>query len=259
MILVVYSERGLVVKGSTNLELFNILYWTVFVTYIVLFFFLYSPALGGKDTEDICLKTSMFSAKQKHIVYVFISLDWIVIILLERFKLKSIRRQCANMKRFSALGGTRRRNMFTGLETNKYLYFIFSSLCFQELFYKEGGLFERETAAILYNLFWIVILVLYLAIFLPIQHLAKSFQRFPEFWLKCQEKEITDFYVRKYVPKPRRDINKTNLAENTLKNDAGCSYDTAEQIGGKGSNCMRKIRDYKGHLPTVIEMPEIDI
>ena len=64
MILVVYSGLGLVVRGSVNLEVFNILYWIIFVTYFVIFFFVYSPTMDISETEGMCLKTSLFSAKQ---------------------------------------------------------------------------------------------------------------------------------------------------------------------------------------------------
>ena len=122
MILVVYSGRGLVVNGSPNLELLNVLYWIVLVTYIVMFLFVYSPTMDIGEVEGICLKTSFLSAKQWPVVYSFIALDWTGIEICEKRKRNSVRRQCSNMTQFAALGGTRRRNIFTVQKPNSIAF-----------------------------------------------------------------------------------------------------------------------------------------
>ena len=182
MILVVYSGLGLVVRGSINLEVSNILYWIFFVTYLVIFLFIYSPTMGITEAEGMCLNTSWFTAKQWQIGNFSMALNSLLIVISEKMKRKSIRKQCANMTHFAALGGTRRRHVFSRAETRNYFCILFAILLFQEftltMFLKQEIL-DRKSAAILYYVMLSLILVFWFALFLPMQHLAKSFQRFP--------------------------------------------------------------------------------
>ena len=258
MILVVYSGRGLVVRGFINLELFNILYWIVFVTYFFIFFFVYSPTMGITEATGMCLETSMFSTKQWRVVYIFIMLDSIGIKISEKMKRKSVSIQCSNMTHFSAFGGTRRRNIFTSAETKNYCYSLFAILLLQDLIIRmslEKEIIDRKSPATLYNFVWSLILVFCFAIFLPILHLAKSFRRFPEMWMKYQEGEIRDFYVRKPILEPR------STMRDAVDCDAGCPYVNKKKKLRKRSKFVRQKRydNHEGHLHTIIEMPDVDI
>jgi hypothetical protein len=264
MILVVYSGRGLVVNGSPNLELLNVLYWVVLVTYIVIFFFVYSPTMDIGEVEGICLKTSFLSAKQWPVVYFFIALDWTGIEIFEKMKRNSVRRQCSNMTQFAALGGTRRRNIFTGAETKLYCFLLFAIFLLQDFIITmslKEEIVDRKSAATLYYCMWSLILVFCFALFLPILHLAKSSQRFPEFWVKYQEGEIKDFYVRKPVLDPRRAKNEINTLSDVLDSEGGSSYVNKKKNRRKISKSVRRKRkdNIKGHLHTIIELPDVDI
>ena len=155
------------------------------------------------------------------------------------------------MTHFAALGGTRRRHVFSRAETRNYFCILFAILLFQEftltMFLKQEIL-DRKSAAILYYVMLSLILVFWFALFLPMQHLAKSFHRFPEFWTKYQAEGFKEFYVRKTVQEPRRERYEMNTIN--YECEAWCSYANKKQIGKKIS---------KGHLHTIIEMPEIDI
>jgi hypothetical protein len=262
MILVVYSSFGLVVRGLINLEVFNILYWVMFVTYFAIFFVIYSPALGRTEYEGMGLKTSMFSAKQWRVINFFIALDWILIVISEKMKKKSIRRQCINMTHYAALGGTRRRNMFNHAETKNYFYAIVTILILQDFILTmsmEEEILFRKAAA---NIIWSLILIFNFSLFLPISHLAKSFERFPEFWIKYQEHNSTEFYVRTPLLEPRREpVPELGIKPTELECEAGCSYANKKQKRKKRSNSLRRKRfnEYKGHLHTIIEMSDIDI
>ena len=125
----------------------------------------------------------------------------------------------------------------------------------------ETEIVDMKSAAMLYNIMWCLILVFCFALFLPIQHLAKSFQRFPEFWTTHQEEGVKEYYVRKPILEPRRETTDMNTMNDVLECRAVCSYVNKKQIGKKKSKCVRKKRfaNYKGHLNNIIEMPNIDI
>ena len=254
----------LVVRGSTNLELFNILYWIVFVTYFIIFFFVYSPTMGMTEATGMCLETSMFSPKQWRVVYFSITLDSIGIEISKKMKRKSVSIQCSNMTKFSALGGTRRRNIFTGAETKLYCFLLFAIILLQDFIITvslKEEIFYRKSAATLYYCMWSLILVFCFALFLPILHLAKSSQRFPEFWVKYQEGEIKDFYVRKPVLEPRRAKNEINTLSDVIDSEGGSSYANKKKNRMKISKSVRRKRydNIKGHLHTIIELPDVDI
>ena len=105
----------------------------------------------------------------------------------------------------------------------------------------ETEIVDMKSAAMLYNKMWCLILVFCFALFLPIQHLAKSFQRFPEFWTTHQEEGIKEFYVRKPVLEPRRETPELDTINDELECEAGCSFVN------------------KGNLNTTIALPDIDI
>ena len=72
----------------------------------------------------------------------------------------------------------------TYAETKNYCYLLYANLLLKELILTisiEEEIIFRKVAA---NIMWSLILIFGFAIFLPIYHLAKSFQRFPEFWTK---------------------------------------------------------------------------
>ena len=258
MILVVYSGLGLVVRGYINLEVFNILYWVFFVTCLVIFSFVYSPTMGILGAEGMCSMTSMFSAKQWRLINISIPLDWILLEICENMKRKSVRKQCANMTHFAALGGKRRRNMFTSAQTKKYCYLLFSIVLLQDFtLTMSEEILDQELATILNNIMWSLILVFFFALFLPIQHLASSFQRFPELWTKYQKEDIKEFYVR--VLEPRRETNGMNTMIYVLECEAGFSYvKKKKNIKKRSNNVSRKrVANYKSHLHTIIEMPDI--
>ena len=84
---------------------------------------------------------------------------------------------------------------------------------------------------------------------------------FPEFWVKYQEGEIKDFYVRKPVLDPRRAKNEINTLSDVLDSEGGSSYVNKKKNRRKISKSVRRKRNdnIKGHLHTIIELPDVDI
>ena len=125
MFLVVYSERGLVTNREPNLRLFNVLYWVTVSAFAVTgcgyYTSLYCTAVEYKDFLEL--------------IFV-IGLDLLLIEYLEKRKKKYVAGQCLNQNTFSAFGGTRRKNIFSGKETRKYVFCFHSILLFDLLLEK---------------------------------------------------------------------------------------------------------------------------
>ena len=238
----VYSGRGLVDRRTQNLQLFNILYWVVLVTYVVLFFVVFLPTRGLEDNEDMCSKKGLFSTKQRWLAFFFGSLDCVAVEIFEKMKKNSVRKQCLNMKMFSALGGGKRRNIFTGAETRRYWYVYLASIFIEEFLlmkFLEYKQIDKDTSAILHNLFWILILGFFFSLYLPINHLIESKENFPELWIKQEKVEISEFYIRKPELEPRRDeliMLKSKSGDKTVECEASCSYDVRNKENRKRSH-----------------------
>ena len=109
MFLVVYSGRGLVIKNTLNLKLFNFLYWVFLFNFTVAGFYFVPNWEKEKD------KISKL---------IILSLDMIIMEFIEKKKKVYVYGQCLNRTTFSSFGGKRRRNIFTGQETKTYLLIV---------------------------------------------------------------------------------------------------------------------------------------
>ena len=253
MILVVYAERGLVLKGMKNIKLFNILYWVTFITYLVNFFFIYMPTL--EETKEMCLLTSLFSKKKRRIAYIFFNLDWIAIWILEKMKRKSLRRQCLNRRTYAAVGGVKKSNIFNGEETKIYCLFLLIYVIVEDLLLisaMEYELVDIEMAVTLNNSAWLIILVVVFALYVPIKHLAESKVNFPEIWLQDKKFQIDEFYVRKPDLIPKRDFFVSKICQN--KKTVPCK----NRITTIKTKKITKT-NHKEMLHKIAELPEIDI
>ena len=67
--------------------------------------------------------------------------------------------------------------------------------------------------------------------------------------------------MRKPVIEPRRETKDMSTINEVLECEAGRAYANKKQKRMKRSNrvTQKRVIDFKGHLTTVFEMPEIDI
>ena len=128
--------------------------------------------------------------------------NWLIITAIDIFILENIERkkkiyvrgQCLNKTTFAAFGGKHRRNVFTGLETRIYGYFLILSMF---LFH----FFPNITFQSCVSLFWNCLVCLYI----PIRHIRISRDALPEMFEKVEEMKTYKFYVHKQeklTPRP---------------------------------------------------------
>ena len=129
--LIRFAERGLVLNGRPNLQLFNQLFWTIFVSYCVIGICMAPPyslfstksfnyAFGTK----VCLARSIadHDVLRRNFVSLFLTatLGWVIVILLKARTKQYLQGICPDGKMSSI--GNFRRNFITFDQTTKYIH-----------------------------------------------------------------------------------------------------------------------------------------
>ena len=203
-ILVRFSDRGLVLKGSPYLKLFNCLYWISFwtMTFNGYFIFPLSKQLQKDFPQNsikgqICTKIDFHSRNSKQRIFGFI-LPLVMTIFNLKFKnniSKYLRGQNLKMKTFSQFGGKHNRNIFTGEETRGYffvstIFIIFDNIVII-LFQHFSQHISKTTQFYIHNLLWFSFVDCYFGVYVP----QNIFCRAETFglnygWMKSQIKKI---------------------------------------------------------------------
>jgi hypothetical protein len=178
MFLVVYSDRGLVLKGKPNLKLFNTLYWI----------FLFTFSTWGSVTA----LESFSSIYNLTVLTIIQCLTAAMIELVEKLKKNYVNEQCLNQTTFSSFGG-KHRYIFTGQETRMQVYFIQFAMVIEEMLPTEPfDPFPRKTTKSILTFLW----AFYFGLFIPIRQLFCSRQDIPEMFGKRFENQTSELYAR---------------------------------------------------------------
>ena len=101
-------------------------------------------------------------------------------------------------KTFSQFEGKYQRNLFTLIQTRRYLMVCVSLVFLDnfviimlELYRKELG---KDTQFIIYNILWIVLSDIFFGVFVPLNHIFLSRRTLPELWSKYGIVETSKFY-----------------------------------------------------------------
>ena len=218
-ILVRFSDRGLVLKGSPDLKLFNCLYWISFFTLTFNGYFIFplskqlqknfpENSIKGQICTKIDFQSEQINSKQR-------LLGFIAPLLMTSFNLrfkhnvsKYLRGQNLKMKTFSQFGGKHHRNIFTGEETRNYFFvctvFIILDNIVIILLQHCSPYINKTTQFYIHNLLWFVFVDCFFGVIVPLRHLLQSRDVLPQLWLDENSNEEHIFYVRKPEIIPRR-------------------------------------------------------
>ena len=115
---------------------------------------------------------------------------------------------------FSQFGGKYQRNLFTLIQTRRYLM-VCVSLVFLENFviimlevYRKELM--KETQFIIYNILWIVLSDIFFGVYVPLKHIFLSRRTLPELWSEYGIVQTSRFYVSKQSFIPRRYVETEN-------------------------------------------------
>ena len=244
--MVLYAERGLVVRTRKNLQLFNVLFWTCYCVYIAKASVKYVfPKLIPRPEEDTR----------------FMNLAVLDIIMIEYFgrkKRKYMQSQCLNQITFSLIGGKNRRNIFTGQETRKYFYLILFIMLVDMLRREDLLNFLPEGSPQSFMYFY---LTLIFGLYVPIKHIMISKEAFPEMFGKVQHSRLCEFYVRKQeklTPRPEYSHNYNFVTEysrgnKTIRQSKNKKIKTPRNMTGSNKSNLRISKNY---LTTILEIEE---
>ena len=218
-VLIRFADRGLVVKGETNLKLFKQLFWTILIPYCCIGLVM-APLLGiytGSFKEafhfKVCIRSQDLQAelsdgkyqnhlKKEIVVFIFPALSWGWCEFFARGVRQFFKKQRPTGRMHSF--GNYRRNFVTFEENLKYIkcYFFFNlatNLIWQLNMLSSKRIIYFDTEKMFLMQFWanFIYINVFNGFFLPMKMtIARNFQR---------ENFPTTFWQTKTLPEPRRD------------------------------------------------------
>ena len=216
-----YTDRGLVVNGSPNLELFTSLYWLLWIASVCLDYttFPLTEQLNGNFPQNsvkgqICMKMDFHYTEKGNIKHRILSLcgpflRTFFILKFEKWTSKFFKSKNLRRNTFAQFGGKHYRNIFTAKDSrNIFLICVLFQFIDNALivFLQENSqLIDKETRFYIHNFIWVMLIDVIFGVFIPIRQLVKSRKCLPTLWMehKCQT-EI-GFYKRQPIIVPRRD------------------------------------------------------
>ena len=262
--MVKHASRGLVLNGYSNLQIFNFLFWVVIIAFFLIAYGMFPfPNLIKQDLSEstqgqFCMmlkprwedRTVKMNIITFMIIFIqlFFSLRYIMNIK------KYLKRQNLNMRTFSQLGGTARRNLYTLGQTYIYfsvcvLWYFFENLFIETLQYFDDQLGRRKSF-IIYNVLWIFIVDLFFGLFVPIKHIITSYRTLPVLWNKNEISHEKRFFTNVQRFEPRRDFE---LNENALNGEE--IRRIKRRVEGKEN--LQTTRDDQKKIPSRREGPSL--
>ena len=183
MFLVVYPDRGLVSSGL-NLNLYNILFYLSWIVCVLL---------------NCFYSLEPFSEPRKIGAIVFIFTDALIVELIMMKMRKCIDGMCLNQRYFSAIGGNKRRNLFTANECRHITRCIQFGIVFEEALLL-GLPVSGEAVQSIATLCWCMLL----CVFMPLKLLHNLNRDPPLLYIHPEQtRELTSFYKTTQVFAPR--------------------------------------------------------
>ena len=217
-VLIRFADRGLVVKGETNLKLFKQLFWTILIPYCCIglvmapLLSIYKGTFTKALAAKVCIRSPNLEAdlsddkkqirlKQDLMIFIFPALNWAWCQFLARGVRQFFKRQRPTGRMHSF--GNYRRNFFTFEENLKYIKVFFFFNLVTNLVWQLNMLFPKKiiylnTEKMFAMQFWmnLIYINVFHGLFLPMKMtIPRYFQRenFPK-----------TFWQRKRLPEPRR-------------------------------------------------------